>query len=153
MSETGAPGGGYPPPGGWGPAGPPPPGWGAPGPYGAQGYPPQGGWGPVGYPSGPPKTAGKAIAILVLGISSLVACIGIPGIVALCLAPGAKREIAASQGRLTGDGLIKAGVICSWVSIALVILVVVVFAIAITIAASTGGGTIEIQTPAQLRSS
>ena len=128
--------------------GPPQGGWGVPGPYGAQ-PPPQPGWAPPGYPLGPPRTHGRAIAVLVLGISSLVACLGIPGIVALCLAPGARREIAASQGRLTGEGLIKAGVICSWISIVLVILVVVVFAVALTIAVSDGGGNIEIRTPGE----
>lgn len=110
-----------------------------PGPYGAP--PPYQAWGP---PGGPAKTHGKAIAVLVLGISSLVACLGIPGVVALFLAPGARREIAASQGRLTGETLIKAGVICSWISIALAILIVLVIAIALTVAISNGGGTVEI---------
>jgi hypothetical protein len=80
----------------------------------------------------------------VLGISSLIACLGLPGIVALCLAPGARREIAESRGRLTGEGLIKAGVICSWISIALALLVIVVFAVVFGVAISNGSGNIQI---------
>lgn len=138
----GPPPGGYPPPqGGWAPG--PQPGWGPPGPYGGAYQ----GW---GYPPPePPKTSGKAVAVLVLGISSLIACIGIPGIVALFLAPGAKREIAASQGRLTGDGLVKAGVICSWISVAILILAVVIFVAVIALVATSSGSGIEIQTPSQ----
>jgi hypothetical protein len=37
------------------------------------------------------------------------------------MAPGAKREIAASEGTVTGEGLVKAGVVCSWISLGLVV--------------------------------
>lgn len=73
----------------------------------------------------PAPQSGKATAVLVLGILSLVFiwCYGVPGlvmaIVALALAPGGRREIAAAGGRLRGDGSIKAGVICSWISVGL----------------------------------
>jgi hypothetical protein len=40
-------------------------------------------------------------------------------VVALALAPGANREIRASAGSLTGDGMVKTGVICGWISVAL----------------------------------
>ncbi|MBA3743260.1 MAG: hypothetical protein H0X00_10100 [Sporichthya sp.] len=53
----------------------------------------------------------------------------IPAIVSLCLAPGAKREIAESRGALTGEGQVKAGVICSWVTIALTLLAIVAFGV------------------------
>jgi hypothetical protein len=62
---------------------------------------------------------------LVLGIVGLVMSCGIvgivPAIVALALAPGAKREIAASGGAVTGGGFVTAGVICSWIAVALVV--------------------------------
>ena len=90
------------------PAGPPWGGYAQPTPY--SGYPPAAG------------SSGKAVAVLVLGITSLVigCLIGlIPAIIALSMAGGAKREIAASGGRLSGEGLIKGGVICSWISIGL----------------------------------
>lgn len=62
-----------------------------------------------------------------LGIASLVMMFTcflgfIPAIVSLCLAPGARREIAESKGALTGQGQVKAGVICSWVTLALTLL-------------------------------
>jgi Domain of unknown function (DUF4190) len=61
---------------------------------------------------------------MVLGIVGIVmVCaygIGLVcAIVALSLAPGAKREIRASNGWKTGDGMVKAGVICSWVAVGL----------------------------------
>jgi hypothetical protein len=64
--------------------------------------------------------------VLVLGILSLVVC-QILGIIAICLAPGAKQEIAASQGRLGGEGQIKAGVICAWIALGLGLLAILFF--------------------------
>jgi len=68
----------------------------------------------------------------VLGIVGVVMSMGcgigvIASIVALALAPGAKREIAASGGALTGGGFIRAGVICAWISVALTVAVFVVY--------------------------
>ena len=88
-------------------------------PYPAQAY----GYGGLPLPA---QTSGKATAIMVLGIVGLVmACfygIGlILAIVALVMAPGARREIESSGGRLVGAGQIKAGVICSWVTVGLVL--------------------------------
>lgn len=59
--------------------------------------------------------------MLVLAACSFVVLPLIPAIVALALAPGAAREIAASGGRLTGDGLVRAGRIAAWVNIGLFI--------------------------------
>ncbi len=109
------------------PAPPPDPTPAVPPPVPGAPVPPQGPpWAGYGQPYGSYQPAaqnsGKAVAILVLGIVSLVVgcCIGVvPAIVALAMAGGAKREIAASGGRLSGDGFIKAGVICSWISIGL----------------------------------
>ncbi|HEX8770119.1 MAG TPA: hypothetical protein VF711_05050, partial [Acidimicrobiales bacterium] len=56
-------------------------------------------------------------------------------IVALCLAPGARRNIAQSGGTLTGENLVRIGVILSWIAIGLVAVGIVVFVIAV--AAST----------------
>lgn len=72
----------------------------------------------------PGRTSGRAVAVMVLGIAGLVLTCGygvgvVAAIVALVLAPGAKREIAASHGQLTGLGMIKAGVICAWVTVGL----------------------------------
>jgi hypothetical protein len=69
-----------------------------------------------------------------LGIASIVVMftcgIGfILAIVSLCLAPGAKREIAESRGALTGEGMVKAGVICSWVTIGFTVLAIVLLGV------------------------
>ncbi len=93
-----------------------------------------------------PQTSGKATAILVLGIVSLVLMCAyglglIPAIVALAMAPGAKREIAASGGRIQGDGQVKAGVVCSWVTVGIVaVSIVAVVIIAIVAAGSNSSG-------------
>lgn len=127
----GAPPPGYgPPPGQWGP----PPGWG--------GYPPGQGYPSPGYGYPPvPRNSERAVWVMATGIASLVAlftcCLGfVPAIVSLCLAPGAKREIAASQRALSGEGMVKAGVICSWVTIGLTVLFIVLFVFLLAFTAS-----------------
>jgi hypothetical protein len=74
--------------------------------------------------------------VLVLGIAAIVllCCAGagvIPAIVALVLAPGAKREIVASGGALTGLGQVKAGQITSVIALVLSILGAVALVLAI----------------------
>jgi hypothetical protein len=116
--------------------------------------PPAGGYPPAypippGYPPAypmPPRNSGKSIAILVLGIAGLfLTCaygLGVvAAIVALALAPGANREIAASHGTLTGEGMIKAGVICAWVTVGLTVLGILFIVFAIMGAASSSGAT------------
>jgi len=89
-----------------------------------------------------PQNSGRAISVLVLGITALVLLCGygvgvIPAIIALALAPGARREIEGSGGRIVGDGMLKAGVICSWVAVALTVLaVIVIFVFVIALAGS-----------------
>jgi hypothetical protein len=92
-----------------------------------------------GYATGP-ANSGKAVAVLVLGIASLVlltACgLGIvAAIVALALAPGAKREIEQSGGMVGGLGLVKGGQITSWITVGLTLVGVVV----IVLVAVAGG--------------
>ncbi|GAB3599467.1 hypothetical protein GCM10027446_31330 [Angustibacter peucedani] len=130
-----------PPYGGYG-APPPPPGYGAhPGQPGQPGQPMQYGGPPPGYYG--PTTSGRATAVLICGIASLVllfSCIGfIPAIVALVLARGAQREIDASGGRLLGEGQLRAGRICSWITIGISALALVGFIIFIVIGVATGG--------------
>jgi hypothetical protein len=45
--------------------------------------------------------------------------------VAILLAPGARRQIAASRGTLTGGPLIRVGVACGWASVVLTTLIVI----------------------------
>jgi len=93
----------YPPP-------PPPP---------AQPGPP-----PLGPGSAPPPNSGKAVAALVLGILGLVSC-QVLGVAAIVVGNQATAEIAASGGRLGGEGLAKVGVILGWVAVALLVLTLV----------------------------
>lgn len=102
--------------------------------------PPYGGYPPA------QQTNGKAIAILVLGIISLPAVCGygigvVLAIVALALSPSAKREIAASEGRQTGESLVKAGVVCSWIAVGLTILGIIIVVAVIILAATLGDST------------
>jgi hypothetical protein len=92
-----------------------------------------------GYPAAP-SNSGKAIAVLILGICSLVffsfCGLGIvAAIVSLSLAPGARREIEQSSGRLDGLGLIKGGQVTSWIAIALGI----IGALVLVVVAAGGG--------------
>lgn len=80
--------------------------------------PPPGGTG--GYAT--PQTSQKALWSMILGILGLVCCGLFAGIPALILGNSARKEIAASGGALSGDGMAKAGVILGWIAIALSVL-------------------------------
>jgi hypothetical protein len=90
----------------------------------AHGGVPQG-YVPPGYGGGPgagvPQNHGSATTALVLGILSFVCC-GVLGIPAYVIGRRAEREIAASHGRLSGEGLAKAGWILGLISIVLMVL-------------------------------
>lgn len=109
---------------------PPPPGPG----YGA-GYGP--GYGPGQPPYGPmvAPTSGKATASLVTGVASLVlswCCgLGIAGIVAIVLGVKARREIAASGGRLKGDGIALSGIVTGAIAVVLGLLILVLIVVAV----------------------
>lgn len=118
---------------------PPPPGQGGQGPGdqgGYGGYGPGGPGGPGGYgPGGPggygysqPQQNQKALWSMILGILGLVCCGIFAAVPALILGNNAKKEIAASGGAQTGEGLAKAGVILGWIGIALSLLSLVLFA-------------------------
>ena len=113
MSAT-PPGPEQPNPGGW----EPPSGgqWGQPTqqPPGAPSAPQ---WG--GGPPGNRDTNGKAITSLVLGIGGFLVCPIVLSVAAIVIGGQARNEIRSSQGRQTGEGMAKAGVILGWVSLAL----------------------------------
>lgn len=66
-----------------------------------------------------PQTSTNAIAALVLSIVAWVICPIIPAIIALVFASKADREIAASNGWVTGGGLVTAAKIVAWINIGL----------------------------------
>ena len=91
--------------------------------YGQSGYG-QAGYGQAGYGQAQ-ETASRAIVVLVCAIASFVVVPFIPAVVALALAGGAQQQIAQSGGRLTGEGLVRAGRIVAWINVGLTALVVV----------------------------
>lgn len=103
--------------------GTPPP---ADGPYGQQ--PPYGGQ------SAP--THGPATTALVLGILSLVVC-GLLGIPAYVIGRRAEREVLASRGALSGEGLAKAGWIMGLIGMILTALGVLFFLLFVVVGVST----------------
>ncbi|MCW2506077.1 MAG: hypothetical protein JWO79_4361 [Actinomycetia bacterium] len=64
----------------------------------------------------------KASAVLFLGVVavSMMLCVGgvVPAILALALARSARAELRASQGFLTGEKMVRAGIVLSWIAIA-----------------------------------
>jgi hypothetical protein len=120
---------------------------GQPAAYGPPGHPP---YGPYGAP--PVTTSSKATSVLVLGIVSLVMMLTcglgfVTAVIALVLAPGAKREIAGSGGRLTGESQVRTGTILAWVTLGLTALAVVVLAVVIGVAISVDDGASSPGTP------
>lgn len=90
------------------------------------------------------RTSAQSIAVLLLGVASLTVAWGVAGVVALILAPGAKREIAASNGALGGRGLVRAGVICSWISIVLTVLAIALIAVVVFgVGLGGSGGSVD----------
>ncbi|NAZ85338.1 DUF4190 domain-containing protein [Kineococcus indalonis] len=80
-------------------------------------------------PYGQPPVAGTAHAVLWTAVGGLVLVFSglgwIAAVVALAMAPGARREIVASQGARRGLGHLLAGKVVAWVTIGLTLLSVV----------------------------
>ena len=73
-----------------------------------------------GQPYQQPQNHGSATTALVLGICGLVLC-QVVGIPAYVIGRRAEREIRASNGALTGEGLAKAGWIMGLIAIVLMV--------------------------------
>ncbi|MEX0654052.1 MAG: DUF4190 domain-containing protein [Phycisphaeraceae bacterium] len=79
---------------------------------------------PMPSPATPAETSGKAIASLVCSLAGFMVCFFIGQIIGIVLGHQALNEIRASQGRLSGEGLAKAGIILGWVFLAIDVLMV-----------------------------
>ena len=141
----GQPGSGQP---GYGQPGYGQPGYGQPQPgeqqYGQLPYPSYGPPAYGGYPAPPVANHGGALASMIIGIASLVlACaygIGLVGSpVAWWLGARAKREIAASEGRLGGRGMAQAGFVLGIIGTVLLVLAVIGWILAIVLLADHQG--------------
>ena len=100
--------------------------------YAAPPPPPPPAFGPA------PQTSNSAIAALVLSIVSWVICPIIPAIIALVFANRAEKEIAASNGWVTGGGLVIASKIVSWINIGLYAALIAI-GVLVLILAAVGG--------------
>jgi len=85
-----------------------------------------------------PQTSNSAIVSLVLAIVAWVICPIIPAIIALVFASKADREIAMSNGWVTGRGLVTAAKIVAWINIGLYAAIVAV-GVLVLILAAVGG--------------
>ncbi len=78
-------------------------------------------------PAAPPQTSGKAIGALISSVVGLTMCLFIGQIIGIVLGHSAKREIARSEGRLTGDGLATAGIVVGWIGLLIDVILVVIW--------------------------
>jgi hypothetical protein len=81
------------------------------------------------------RTNGFAIASLVLGIIWIY---WIGSILALIFGYKAKKEIAASGGTQTGEGMAKAGIVLGWIGVGILGLVLVFAVLAVVAGRSSG---------------
>ena len=88
-----------------------------------------------GYPAATATTSNDAVVALVLSICSWVFCPVVLAVVALVFAGKAKRAIDASNGWVTGDGMVTAAKVISWINIAVTLVVAVVAVIILVVAA------------------
>jgi uncharacterized membrane protein YjgN (DUF898 family) len=101
--------------------------YGAPPVYGAPAYgQPAPAYGQPGSFDGP-RSEGLAVAALVVAIVGVFVCGVFAGIVALVLASQAQQKIHASNGRLTGSGMVTAARVIAIVAIVLNLVVIAVF--------------------------
>jgi hypothetical protein len=76
-----------------------------------------------------PVTSNTALFALILGIVSFVGLSILCSIPAIILGRNARREIQASGGRITGEGMAQAGIILGWINVALSVMVMCFFCV------------------------
>lgn len=111
--------------------------------------PPQGGYPGYGYgyppPQPVPQTSTDAVIALVTALLSFAVCPLILAVVALVFASKAHRAISASNGWVTGDGLVTAAKVIAWINIAMSVLMVGFFILALVLGLL--GSTVTTETP------
>lgn len=107
------------------------PGWQAPPP----GPPGTSAVGPRPYP----VSSNSATVALVLAIVSWVACPIVAAIIALIFASKGSKEIKASNGWITGDGLVLAARIIAWLNIGIMVLALGFWVVLFVIIGANGG--------------
>jgi type II secretory pathway pseudopilin PulG len=86
---------------------------------------------PITTPEPEPKTDGKAIGSLILGILSLLCFSFLTGIPAIILGHISRSSIRQSMGRLKGEGMALAGLIMGYISVTIIPVILIIAAIAI----------------------
>jgi Domain of unknown function (DUF4190) len=94
----------------------------------------------------PKSTNTMAILSLVAGIAGLSFVPFLGSIIAVILGPIAKREIAASAGAQTGEGLATAGTILGWVGIGVTVLGACITAVLVLLPLLLGLGIWSVET-------
>ena len=101
--------------------------------------PPSEGWSPRSDYGGPPPspyggapqygapTDGMAIAALICGIASFVACGPVTGIAAIILGTMSRNKIDQSGGAVGGRGMATAGLVLGWISVVITVLFIILF--------------------------
>ena len=84
-------------------------------------------------------TSSNAVVALILAVASWAVCPLVAAIVALVFASMASKEIAASGGRVQGEGLVTASKIVAWINIGLTVAAVVIGAFVLVLIAIAGG--------------
>lgn len=109
-------------------------------------------------PNGQPQTSGKAIASMVLGICSIVTCIGygiigIPcGIIAIVFAKKARLAVQAGTAPASSLGMATAGRVCGWIGLILsslyfIIIVIILLVAVFGAAAAAAAGNAPVLLP------
>ena len=99
--------------------------------------PPAWGQGGPGGPGGQSRTEPKAIIALVCAIGAWLVFPLLPAIAALMVGSSARRDIEASGGWLTGEGLVTAARIVAWANIVLCVLGVLLAVLAFGVFAAS----------------
>ena len=100
------------------------------------GYPPQAGYAP--YAGQGAQTSGAAIVALVLGLLSIITCLGpFTGVPALVVGRRATRDIDESGGQVEGRGMAQAGVIIGIIGSVLWILGALLLALVVGLASTS----------------
>lgn len=86
---------------------------------------------PLPSPAPVPPTSTLAVVSLVFGITCWIVLPLIGSIAAVITGHLARREIAAAEGRLGGDGLALAGMVLGWIQLALTIVAIVLLVLAL----------------------
>lgn len=100
---------------------------------------------PIAYAAPSGTQSGMAVASMILGICSIAMLLGCPyitpilSLVGVVLGHSAKAQIRRDPGRYSGEGMATAGLIMSYITLALAVLAIVAIIMVLVIAAAAPG--------------